>query len=212
MYRILWAFAVVCIVTAIIVGNLMLPSLPEVMPSHWNSAGEVDGWQSVHAYIWFIPMLTLVILAILGIMSVRISDKRVRPYIAMSAVLLTMYMLGLHLLIGVRTLAGEQMQIAEFMRLLAGLFIGVAAIIKNVPPNHVVGFRLPWTMRDDDVWARTHTVGFWGMLIGGVSCLAITFVPIANEYLFGLGIGAILLGTIIPSVYSYWYWRTHRQM
>lgn len=211
MYRIIWSVSVICIVAVIILGNVLLPSFPAVIPSHWNSAGVVDGWQSVQVYIWFIPVLTLMILAILGIMSVRITDLRVRPYIAMSAALLTIYMLGLHLLIGLRTLAGAQMQIAEFMRLLAGLFIGLAAIIKNVPPNHVVGFRLPWTMQDAKIWTHTHRIGFWGMLGGGVVCLIVTLLPISPGYQFGLGIGAILTGTIIPSVYSYWYWRRRQR-
>lgn len=207
MYRIMWWLSVSAIVTAIGIGYLVLPRLPEQLPSHWNSAGAVDGWQSGLTYFWFMPAVTLVFVAVLGIMSARMTDARVRPYIAMSAGLFTAYLLGLHALIGVRSVAGQAIAMAEFMRLMGGLFIGLACIIKTVPPNHVVGFRFPWTLRDADTWAHTHAIGFWGMAIGGVICVMVAFLPVANEYMFGLGIGAIVIGITIPSVYSYWYWR-----
>lgn len=210
MYRFIWWFSVLSIVTAICIGYLILPTLPALMPSHWNSAGVVDGWQTAYAYIWFLPALTLGFVAILGIMSARMTDVRVRPYIALSAGLFTVYMVGLHVLIGMRALAGQILLMTEFMRLLGGLFIGLACIIKNVPPNHVVGFRFPWTMRDVDTWARTHVVGFWGMMLSGVCCLLITVLPLSNNDVVVLGMSAILVGITIPSIYSYWYWRTKR--
>lgn len=210
MYRIMWVLSVLFIVSAIIIGNLVLPSLPIEMPSHWNAAGEVDGWQSSRTYVWLIPSMTLVLVGLFGILTVRMPDPRVRPHIAMSVALLTAYMLGLHTLIGVRSFAGQMMELTEFIRLIAGLFVGLAFIIKDVPQNHVVGFRLPWTMNDIDTWNQTHKVGFWGMLAGGIVCLIVTILPIANEYVFGLGIGAVILGTILPSLYSYWYARKKR--
>jgi uncharacterized membrane protein len=151
------------------------------------------------------PVLALVLVGVMGILTLRMPDPRVRPHIAMSAALLTVYMLGLHLLIGVRAYAGQMMTLAEFMRLIAGLFVGLAFIIKDVPPNHVVGFRLPWTMYDKATWIQTHKVGFWGMLAGGVMCFVISLLPIGTTYVFGLGISAILIGVLLPSLYSYWW-------
>jgi uncharacterized membrane protein len=210
MYRILWVVSILCIVTAIMIGYLVLPTLPVNMPSHWNVAGEVDGWQSSLTYVWMMPILTIVVIGILGILSVRMPDLRVRPRIAMSAALLTAYMLGLHMLIGMRSFAGQIIALTEFMRLIAGLFVGLAFIIKDVPQNHVVGFRLPWTLNDTDTWVQTHKIGFWGMLAGGVGCLIVTLLPIATETMFGLGIGVVLLGTILPSLYAFWYARKKR--
>lgn len=210
MHRPIWVLSVIAIVTAIGVGFLWSPLLPAEMPSHWNSAGEVDGWQSTTSYILTLPIMTFVFVVVLAIMAARLTDARVRPYIAWSAAVFTVYMLSLHVLIGVRAFAGEAMTLAEFMRLLAGLFVGLAWIIKDVPPNHIAGFRFPWTLYDPAIWRHTHIVGFWGMFVGGVICAIVTVIPVATESMFGLGIGAILLGTIIPSVYSYWYARRMR--
>jgi uncharacterized membrane protein len=211
MYRIIWLLSVLIIVSAILLGYMIAPSLPANMPSHWNSAGQVDGWQSTSAYVWTIPAIALVFVVVLGIISMRLTDPRIRPHIALSAGLFTAYMIGLHGVIGIRSFAGQEMNIAEFMRLMAGLFMGLAFVIKDIPPNHVAGFRLPWTMNDPDTWRRTHTIGFWGMLIGGGGCLIVTLIPIAAQYIFGLGIGSILGGVIIPSAYSYWYARNKRR-
>lgn len=210
MYRMLWLLSLIAIVAVIIVGNLLLPTLPGTLPSHWNSDGVVDGWQSSTGYVWAMPLITLSIVVILGIMSARLSDVRVRPHIAMSAALFTAYMLAFHVLIGIRASSGQDLLLTEFMRLLAGLFIGLAFVIKDVPPNHIAGFRLPWTIHHPDVWRVTHVVGFWSMACGGLLCLLVTFIPMAMQAVFWLGIGSILLGTIIPSVFSYWYARNTR--
>lgn len=90
---------------------------------------------------------------------------------------------------------------------MAGLFVGLACMISDVPQNHIVGFRFPWTMNITAIWNQTHNVGFWGMLADGVVCFVVTLLPIVDECVFGLGIGAMLFGIISPSLYTYWYAR-----
>jgi uncharacterized membrane protein len=205
MQRVIWILTVISIVSAIVIGVIFFESLPAEIPSHWDKDGRVDDMQSAFAYVWTLPTITAVFVGLLGIMANYMSDQRVRVRIALSAGLITLFLLGLHGLIGVRAVTGQAIMLVEFMRLFAGLCIGLSFVIRDVPPNHVVGFRLPWTMNDGDIWHKTHRVGFWGMFLGGLICLLVSFMEVPSTLVSILGIGSMLLGMIIPSIYSYWY-------
>ncbi|MBM4413941.1 MAG: DUF1648 domain-containing protein [Chloroflexi bacterium] len=204
MYRIIWVVSIMAIVAVIFVGYLYQASLPPFMPSHWNSAGEVDGWQSSDIYVWAMPIITLIIVCVLGIISHFQHDITIKSSIAYSTELLTVYMLSMHILIGMRVVQGSEVHVADILRLMAGLFIGLAFVIRDVPQNHVVGFRLPWTMADATVWRATHRVGFWGMFVGGLVVVVVTLFPFSQEGMFLLGMCAVLVGVVIPSFYAYW--------
>lgn len=74
MYRIVWVLAVIAIVAVIIVVHLYQDNLPSRVPSHWNSAGVVDGWQSSAVFVWSLTLLTLILVGVLGGMSMGMTD------------------------------------------------------------------------------------------------------------------------------------------
>lgn len=149
--------------------------------------------------------MTFVVVGILGGVSLLQANVQVRPYVAMSAGLLTAFMLGMHALIGYYTVVQSEMSIVIFLRLVAVLFIGLAFVIRNVPPNQVVGFRLPWTLDNLEVWRKTHQLGFWWMCIGGITVVLMTCLPVREEMIFGLGMAVLISAILIPSVYSLCY-------
>lgn len=204
MHRIVWVLAVVAIVTVIIVGHLYQDYLPSRVPSHWNSAGVVDDWQSPAVYVWSLPLLTLILVGVLGGMSMGMTDHVVKRSIAASAGLLTCFMLSMHALIGIRVIEQQSVSMHEFMRLIAGLFMGLAFVIRDVPPNHVVGFRFPWTLHNPRVWHQSQRAGFWGMVIGGMGMIVVTLLPVAQETMFIVGMSVLLSGILIPTLYSAW--------
>jgi len=89
--------------------------------------------------------------------------------------------------------------------LLAGmglLFAFIGNYMHNIKPNYFAGFRLPWTLENEENWKKTHALGgklwFGGGLLLAVTCI---FLParIAMIYFFTV-MGVI---TLIPIVYSY---------
>ena len=47
------------IVFGFAMGIRAYPALPELSPSHWNAAGEVDGWSGPFSTAFFLPLMTL---------------------------------------------------------------------------------------------------------------------------------------------------------
>ena len=53
--------SVVLISAALVVGLLLYARLPDPMPSHWNAAGEIDGYMSKFWGIFLMPIVTVVL-------------------------------------------------------------------------------------------------------------------------------------------------------
>jgi len=89
------------------------------------------------------------------------------------------------------------------------IFVGVGLLFSimgnymyNIKPNYFAGFRLPWTLENEENWRKTHLLGgkiwFAGGLIAAVICL---FTPLIYSMIIFVIITIIIV--IIPFVYSY---------
>ena len=83
-------------------------------------------------------------------------------------------------------------------------------LMLNVKPNYFVGVRLPWTLESEDNWRKTHHLAgkLW---FGGGLILAILGCVLPYEYAVVAFIGMLAVMIITPCVFSYLYFRKHRQ-
>lgn len=89
--------------------------------------------------------------------------------------------------------------------LLAGtglLFAFIGNYMHNIKPNYFAGFRLPWTLENEDNWKKTHALAgklwFSGGLFLAIICL---FLPSRIAMIIFFVVMGIL--TIIPIIYSF---------
>lgn len=47
------------ILSALGIGLYLCPLLPPMVPSHWNAAGEIDGYSSREFSVWLLPAIAL---------------------------------------------------------------------------------------------------------------------------------------------------------
>jgi len=82
------------------------------------------------------------------------------------------------------------------------LFAFIGNYMHNIKPNYFAGFRLPWTLENEENWKKTHALAgklwFAGGLFLAIVCL---FLPskLATIVFFSV----MIVITIIPAVYSY---------
>lgn len=93
-----------------------------------------------------------------------------------------------------------------------GLLLAVMGnYMPGMKPNYFAGMRLPWTLESPENWRKTHLLAgrlwFGGGLLIAVICLFAP--PILSIIAFSLIMVTI---TIIPCVYSYRYYKTHRSV
>lgn len=145
------------------VGIYLYPQLPEQVASHWNVAGEVDGYMSK---FWGIFLFSIIILGIfllfLALPKIDTLKKNFvgfRKYhnaLMVSIVTLLFYIYILTIVWNM----GVQFNMTQFFVPAIGvLFFYIGTILKHTKRNWFVGIRTPWTLSSDAVWEKTHKLG-----------------------------------------------------
>jgi len=198
----------ILIILAAIVGLLLSSQLPDPMPSHWNAAGQVDGYMSKFWGVWLMPLMTLgitlLLAAVPAIDPLRANIAQFRDLYNAFIVGFVVYMLYVYGLTLAASL-GWQFNMSTMMLPAMGLlFIGISFLIKNARRNFFIGIRTPWTLSSDSVWEKTHRLGAKMFLGSGVVVLVSAFL---GENGIWLMMAALLVAAFVPIVYSYVLWR-----
>jgi uncharacterized membrane protein len=195
----------ILIVLGFALGVYFYPSLPDKVPIHWNSRGEVNGYGSKLFGAFGLPLLNLG-LYLLFLVLPHIDPKR-KNYDKFKSTyqfikyLLIVFFLGLEvttLLIatGVTNNPTIFIQISVSM-----LFILLGNVMGRFKHNYFVGIKTPWTLANDEVWRKTHRMAAPIWVIGGIINILLTVTGITFN-----GIGFIIITVVIvivPTVYSY---------
>ena len=203
MIRKLWKTLLstsIVILLPMLVGIFLWDQLPEQIPTHWNAAGDVDGWSGKAFAVFGLNglMLALHWLCVLG--TAADPKKANHPDKILHLVLWITPILSVVLYtVTYSNALGQELPIE---RILPGIIGLVFAIIGNYLPkckqNYTIGIKIPWTLNSEENWNRTHrfagriwfvcglaillTAFFGGFWIFGAICLAMVFVPIIYSY------------------------------
>lgn len=181
---------------------------PERVATHWNLAGEPDGWSGRAFGAFFFPPLLLG-MYLLFVFLPRLDPKKERyaefakPYAvfrnAILAIMALIYFvtslnnLGFNLDVGVWT-AGA----------IGVLFIILGNYLGKLKMNWFVGIKTPWTLSSEAVWNKTHRVGGWAFVLAGLVMIATGVAPIAWRLpLFVFNIIMLLFMTLGYSYFVY---------
>lgn len=194
----------VILLLPMVIGLLVWNKLPEQVPVHWNISGEVDGWGSKGMLVFFFPLLLVGIqwLCVLATSFDRSSKDISKKPLQLVLWICPCLSLLLHTLIYAKIL-GYDLAVEIIMPLVLGLmFMVVGNLLPKCKRNRTIGIKLPWTLKDDDNWNKTHRLAGKLWVLGGAVILA---TAVFGNFVLLLGI--ILLMVIIPTVYSYLLYR-----
>ncbi len=178
------------------------PHLPDPVPTHWNAAGQVDGWTPKPWGVWLFPVLAAGLLVLFMLLPV-ISPRGFRLDTARRAYDIVVFVV-LAFLAGVQLLAylgamGQGPAIEHAVPLMLGvLFIVLGNYLGKFPKNFFVGIRTPWTLASDEVWNRTHRLGGRTFMLAGVLIAVNVFLQLGTA--FTISVVAVAAG--VPIVYS----------
>jgi len=196
--------SLIIILISFLVGFYFYPRMPELMASHWNAQGEVDGYIAKCGGLFLLPIL-LVILFFIFILFPRIDPlkkniEEFRKYFDWFFILIIGFLFYIYLLTIVWNL-GVIFEMRYFLLPAFGiLFYFAGILIEKAKRNWFIGIRTPWTLSNDVVWEKTHKVG--GKLfkiLGIISFLGIFFLRFA----FLVVIFPAILVSLYLIAYSY---------
>ena len=192
------------------------PQLPVRVATHWNAAGQPNGYSTRAFAVAFIPGLMVLITLLFQVLPL-VDPKRSNYakflgsyWVIANAVLL--FLGAVHVFVLAHGL-GYGVSIARVVPLFMGImFLALGNVLPRIEPNWFVGIRTPWTLSSDVVWRKTHRTGGWLFFLGGcVLMIEALLFPITFWPLYALTIVPVVLAPIIQS-YILWKREQHVQV
>jgi len=210
------AFKAACFaiaIVAVLVGFLVYPFLPNRVPTHWNAAGEIDGYGSKATGAFIFPLIMLfVLLLFILVPKIAVFKKNLKAFEKQYWTLcLTLQLF--FLLFYVMTLLpnfGYGFDFSQIITLpLAMLFIGIGILMPSFKRNFFVGIRTPWSLANDTVWKKTH--GFGGKLFILAGLAMLFSLPFPKAAIWVVLAGA-LIAAFAAVVYSFIEFRKNERV
>jgi len=196
--------ALVIVIASFVIAVNLYPDMPDQMPSHWNAAGQVDGYMPKFWGVLLMPLISLGMLllfvAIPRIDPLRKNLETFRGHFDAFVVILMGFMLYIYLLTLLWSLGIGFSMIRMLVPAFAVLFFYAGVLIGKSRRNWFVGIRTPWTMSSDRVWDKTHRLG--GRLFKAVGIIVLLGL-VFEEYAIWIVIGPVIAAVVYAIVYSY---------
>jgi len=201
-------FSLALLILTVAASVFFYNNLPERIVTHWNFAGQADGWGSGQTQAIFFPLL-IVGMYIMFLLIPYLDPRKERyeqfnkVYHIFKNIILAM-MIIVYFLMCLNGL-GYNLPIGVIMPALIGLlFIIMGNYMAKLKRNWFVGIRTPWTMSSEEVWNKTHRVGGKMFILAGLLMLAQIILPNSWKLVvFIIAMVILLVGTIGYSYIAY---------
>ena len=199
-------FVVLLTVAPFCYAAMIWSQLPETVPTHFDINGNPNGFSSKNTAL--LPIFFMMALG-LGVYFLINNIEKIDPKRANQlskdtfnkiALLVVIFMSGLSIYIVHSML---QSTTGSFLFVLMGLFFAALGnLMHSIQPNYFVGFRLPWTLSNDENWRKTHQL-VGKLWFGGGLLIAFAALLLKSQQAIFFMIAVLIMVCIIPIVYSF---------
>lgn len=187
-----------------IVTIAIYPTMPDLVPSHWNAAGQVNGYMSKFWGLFLVPFIMAGLVALLMVLPridpMKKNYDKFRGYYDGLILVFVLYLLVIQVQIIVWTIGIHISPNLTFPILFGVLFIYIGFLVGHAEQNWFVGIRTPWTLSSEPVWKKTHLFGGKLFKIAGIVCfLGVLF----QDYAIWIIMIPILSVSGVTIIYSY---------
>jgi uncharacterized membrane protein len=186
------------------VGFYLYPAMPENMASHWNAAGQVDGYLPKFWGLFLMPIISLIMallfLWIPEIDPLKENIQKFRKYFDDFIILMMLFLFYIYFLSLFWNLGQRFNMIYMITPSFAVLFYYIGIMVEKAKRNWFIGIRTPWTLSSEVVWDKTHQIG--GKLFK-ISALLVLVGIFFGRYAILFIIMPAILTAIYTFIYSY---------
>ena len=193
----------IVIMLPVLAGVILWNRLPEQLPTHFNAAGEADGWSSKAFGVFGLPLILVVFQWLCTVGSLKMDPKaenlegKVFSLVLWITPVLSIVMNALVYC----TALGMDMNVQIIVPLLIGLLMVIIGNwLPKCKPTWTLGIKLPWTLAAENNWNRTHR--FAGPVWVVCSMVIMLCALIGGAFLWVMPATFVVM-IAAPTVYSY---------
>lgn len=180
-------------------------ALPARIPTHFGITGHADGWMGREVGAWFLLGIALVAWGVVRFVAVWAPgawrERAAQSPMAAGAFLMAALLASLQaMILWAAFHPGES--IGRVLAFAMGVFqLAMALVLPRIRRNPVMGIRVAWTLASDENWARTHRFASYTFAASGIVGMLASLA--GADVAAPVAIVALLLGALVPTVYSY---------
>jgi len=195
----------ILIAATFIAGMVLYSQFPDRVVSHWNAAGEADGYMGKFLGIFLLPLVMvgvfLIYFVIPKVDPLKANIEVFRKYYNALWIFIFaffVYIFGLTLIWNLGYQFNFTIAIIPAMAVL-WFFLGV--FLGKLKRNWSVGIRTPWTISSDVVWEKTHKLG--GRLFKIAAVISLFGLFFQGGIAFIMIIFPVIIVAVVAVIYSY---------
>jgi len=201
----------IIILLPVLAGIILWNKLPEQIPTHFNAAGEVDGYGSKAFAVFGLPLMLVAFQWLCAVGSLKMDPKaknlegKVFSLVLWIIPVLSIVMNALVYC----TALGMNMNVQIIVPLLMGLLMVIIGNwLPKCKPTWTLGIKLPWTLADEDNWNRTHRFAGPVWVVCGLVIMLCALI--GGAFLWVIA-AAFVVMIAAPTVYSFLLFREKRK-
>ena len=197
----------IVILLPIIFGVIFWDSLPDAITTHFGADGTPDGASSKAFAVFALPLIMLALHWVCILTTFLTNRKNGQSEKAYSLIFFITPMLSIFVATLIYATAfNYDLHLGSILCVIFGLlFVLMGNYMPKITRNRTMGVKLKWTLASDENWAATHRVAGRVWFFGGFVVMLGAFLPL-DALMIAL-FPAILLLVLIPTVYSYVFYR-----
>lgn len=181
------------------------------LPTHWNGAGQADGFASAPVAL-LLPVALTAGVSVLFWLVPRLEPLQHK--LAQSRALLDTAwggMLAIMTFVELLVAApawGVRLPPALSLVGLGLLLVVIGNALPKSRPGFFIGIRTPWSIVDADNWVATHRLGAWTFIAGGIGVTAAGLLPMSATTRQAIVIASVTGAALLPVLWSWWRWHS----
>ena len=202
--KIVWLFILAPAIYLAIIWN----KIPEKVAIHFNIKGNPDRYGSKTGLLIGIAILIVVACAIFILMPLVYKIDRKKRAVENKTRLLRMaFAISIFISFVACLLIYSSINSTHFnIRIIFGsiglIWCIMGNYMHNIKPNHFAGFRISWTLKNEENWRKTHLIGSKIWFAGGLLVTIVCFFASTTVVVITFIIVSFII-IFIPFIYSY---------
>ena len=197
----------VIILLPIIFGIIFWDSLPDTITTHFGADGTPDGASSKAFAVFALPLIMLALHWVCVLTTFLTNRKNGQSDKVYTLLFFIMPMISIFVSALIYATAFNfDLHLGSILCVISGLmFVLIGNYMPKITRNRTMGIKIKWTLASDENWAATHRVAGKVWFFGGFVVMLGALLPL-DALMIAL-FPTILLLVLIPTVYSYVFYR-----